>query len=149
MDSPLWTQTGMIELIDLPCPRYFSKPRSLDEIIQFFSIETWLYDSKPIVGEVYREIVDQIYKQNLLIKNKMRIGNDLINLSNITMPVLNIVGKKDDLLPPQSSKSIIDAIENKDKKLIEFPTVHVGLCISKQAHEKLWPEVRRWLAQRS
>ena len=133
----------------LKYPRYFSKPRSLDEILQFFSIETWLYDSKPIVGEVYREIVDQIYKKNLLIKNEMRIGNDLIDLTNITMPVLNIVGKKDDLVPPQSSKSILDVIENKDKKSIEFPTGHVGLCISEQAHEKLWPEVGRWLTERS
>jgi polyhydroxyalkanoate synthase len=94
-------------------------------------------------GKLYREIINQIYKQNLLIKNEMHVGNDLINLANITMPVLDIMGKKDDLVPPQSSKSIIDAtiIGSKDKKLIEFPTGHVGLCISKQAHEKLWPEV--------
>ncbi len=44
------------------------------------------------------------------------------------MPVLDIAGKKDDLVPPQSSKSIMNAIENKDKKLIEFPTGHVGRC---------------------
>lgn len=71
-------------------PRYFSKPTSVDEIIQL-SIETWLYDSKPIIDEVYREIVDQIYKQNLLIKNDILIGNDSIDLANITMPVLNIL----------------------------------------------------------
>jgi polyhydroxyalkanoate synthase subunit PhaC len=58
------------------------------------------------------------------------------------MSVLDIVGKKDDPVPPQSSKFIIDVIENKDKKLIEFPTAHVGLWISKQADEK-------WLAERS
>lgn len=130
-------------------PRYFSKPRTFDEIIQFFSVETWLYDSRPIIGEVYREIVNQVYKQNLLLRNELRVGNDVINLANITMPVLDIVGEKDDLVPPQSSKSIINAIGSKDKKLIEFPTGHVGLCISKEAHEKLWPEVGKWLAQRS
>ena len=60
------------------------------QVIQL-SIETWLYDSKPIIDEVYREIVDQIYKQNLLIKNDILIGNDSIDLANITMPVLNIL----------------------------------------------------------
>jgi polyhydroxyalkanoate synthase len=133
----------------LKYPRYFSEPRTLDEIIQFFAIETWLYDSTPIIGEVYREIVDQIYRQNLLIKNKMKVGSDIINLKNITIPVLNIVGTKDDLVPPSSSKSIMDAIGSADKKLIEFPTGHVGLCISQISHEKLWPEVGSWLAQRS
>jgi polyhydroxyalkanoate synthase subunit PhaC len=45
----------------------------------------------------------------------MCVGNDPIDLANITMPVLDIVGNKDDLVPPQSSKSILDAIKNKDK----------------------------------
>ncbi|MDE1814602.1 MAG: hypothetical protein KGI05_08075, partial [Thaumarchaeota archaeon] len=62
---------------------------------------------------------------------------------------LDIVGTKDDLVPPSSSKSILDAIGSTDKRLVEFPTGHVGLCISTAAHEKLWPEVGKWLAQRS
>ncbi len=133
----------------LKYPRYFSEPRSVDEIQQFFAIETWLYDSRPIIGEVYREIIDQIYKKNLLIKNRMIVHSDTVNLSNISMPVLDIVGKNDDLVPAASSKSVLDAIGSTDKKLIEFPTGHVGLCISKAAHEKLWPEVGRWLSERS
>lgn len=133
----------------LKYPRYFSEPRSLDEITQFFAIETWLYDSRPITGEVYREIIDQVYRKNLLIKNKMRVGQDIINLKNITIPLLDIVGTRDDLVPPSASTSVINAVGSTDKKLIEFPTGHVGLCISNKAHEKLWPEVGRWLAQRS
>jgi poly(3-hydroxyalkanoate) synthetase len=64
----------------LKYPRYFSEPRSLDEITQFFAIEMWLYDSRPIIGDVYREIVDQVYRNNLFIKNKMKVGSDIINL---------------------------------------------------------------------
>jgi polyhydroxyalkanoate synthase len=79
----------------------------------------------------------------------MRVDADIINLKDITIPVLNIIGTKDDLVPPSSSKTIMDAIGSSDKKLIEFPTGHVGLCISQAAHEKLWPEVGKWLAQRS
>ena len=133
----------------LKYPRYFSEPRSRDEIIQFFAIETWLYDSTPIIGEVYREIIDQVYRKNLLIKNQMKVGQDTINLKNITVPVLDIVGINDDLVPPSASTSIIHAIGSMDKKLIEFPTGHVGLCVSQAAHEKLWPEVGEWIEQRS
>ena len=133
----------------LKYPRYFSEPRSRDEIIQFFAIETWLYDSTPIIGEVYREIIDQVYRNNLLIKNQMKIGPDIINLKNITVPLLDIVGTNDDLVPPSASTSIINVIGSTDKKLIEFPTGHVGLCVSQVAHEKLWPEVGEWIEQRS
>jgi len=127
--------------------RYFSEPPSVDKILQFFAIESWLYDSRPIIGTVYQEVIDQIYKNNLLIKNKMKVGQKNVDLGNITMPVLNIIGLKDDLVPPHSSKSIMDVIPSSEKKLIEFPTGHVGLCISQKAHDNLWPEVVEWLSK--
>lgn len=123
--------------------------KTLNDLLQFFWIETWLYDSKPIIGEAYREIIKQIYQENNLMKNKMKVGKRIIDLSKITLPVLNIVGSKDDLVPPQTSKSITSVLGNKQDKLIEFPTGHVGLCISQKAHDQLWPEVGKWLAQRS
>lgn len=129
--------------------RFFGQPRTMDETMQFVAIEDWLYDSRPIIGNVFQKIVEDIYKNNLLIKNKMKVGGKLVDLKKIIMPFLNIVGEKDDLVPPQSSKSINDVIGSKDKKMIEFPTGHVGLCISASAHEKLWPDVIKWLAERS
>ncbi len=128
---------------------FFSKPRNSDEIMQFFAIETWLYDSRPIIGEIYREIVDKIYKKNLLIKNKLKVGTKTVDLNNLTMPVLNIIGLEDDLVPPESGRYIMCEIPSEDKKLIEFPTGHVGLCISQKAHENLWPQVVEWLSKRS
>ena len=133
----------------LKYPRFFSEPRSTDEIMEFFAIESWLYDSRPIIGEVFRKIVDDIYKKNLLIKNEMKVGGRLVDLKKVTMPFLNIVGERDDLVPPQSSKTITNVVASQDKELIEFPTGHVGLCIGGKAHEKLWPNVVKWLAERS
>lgn len=129
--------------------RFFSEPKSIEEIIQFFSIEAWLYDSVPIIGQVYKEIINQVYKKNLLIQNKMKVGKNTIDLKKISMPFLNLVGEKDDLVSPASSKSVMGLVSSTDKKMIEFPTGHVGLCVSQAAHEKLWPEVGRWLSQRS
>src|ERR671931_1642372 len=74
---------------------FFEQPHDLESIAEFFATETWLYDSPPIIGEIYREFVEYCYKQNLLIKSKIRIeGTDLdsnsndtiINLKNISMP---------------------------------------------------------------
>ncbi len=128
---------------------FFGKPRPLQEMIQFFAIETWLYDSRPVIGAIYRDIVNSIYKKNLLIKNRLKIGEKTINLDNLKMPVMNIVGLNDDLVPPDSSKYIMCEISSKDKTLIEFPTGHVGLCVGQKAHEQLWPQVGEWLGKRS
>lgn len=129
--------------------RFFSEPKSVEEIIQFFSIEAWLYDSVPIIGQVYKEIINQVYKKNLLVQNKMKVGKNTIDLKKVSMPFLNLVGEKDDLVPPSSSKTVMNLVSSTDKKMIEFPTGHVGLCVSQAAHEKLWPEVGRWLSQHS
>ena len=98
---------------------FFEQPRSLESIAEFFATETWLYDSPPIIGEIYREFIERCYKQNLLIKNRMRIedSNDnsdmLVNLKNINMSFLNIVAKKDDLVAPDSSKALNNRIDRK------------------------------------
>lgn len=73
-----------------------------------------------------------------------------VNLKNINMPFLNIVAKRDDLVAPDSSKAVNDALtESYDKKLIEHDSGHVGLLIGKKAHKELWPEVGDWLKKRS
>lgn len=133
----------------LKYPRFFSEPRSWDEINQFIAVETWLYDSRPIIGQVFSKIIDDVYKKNLLIQNKMKVGGNLVDLKKITMPFLNIVGQGDDLVPPQSSLPVTNEVGSTDKKSIEFPTGHVGLCVSSKAHVQLWPQVIKWLTERS
>ena len=140
---------------------FFEQPHSLESIAEFIATETWLYDSPPVIGEIYREFVEYCYKQNLLIKNKMRIedtydndddyGNGkVVNLKNITMPFLNVVAQKDDLVAPSSSKALNDALtESKDTSIIEFNSGHVGMMIGKNAHKELWPKVAEWIKNHS
>ena len=138
---------------------FFEQFRSLEEVAEFFATETWLYDSPPIIGEIYREFAEYCYKQNLLIKSKMRVdkayddkkdSNMIINLTNIDIPFLNIIAKKDDLVAPSSSKALNSALtESRDKDLIEFNSGHVGLMIGKNAQKELWPKVGGWIKKRS
>ena len=128
---------------------YFNQPRSRHEITKFLTVESWLYDSVPIIGRTFEQIIEDIYKKNLLIQNKMMLGKRLVNLKMIKMPVLNIVGTNDDLVSAESSRTITDVISSTDKKTLEFPTGHVGLCVSKASHKKLWPEVGNWLKKHS
>jgi class III poly(R)-hydroxyalkanoic acid synthase PhaC subunit len=138
---------------------FFEQPRDLESVAEFLATETWLRDSPPIIGEIYREFVEYCYKQNLLIKNRMRIqdtegvNNDhttTINLKNIDMPFLNIVAENDDLVAPESSMALNNALtESYDKSLMEFESGHVGLMIGKRAHKEIWPKVREWISKHS
>jgi polyhydroxyalkanoate synthase len=74
----------------------------------------------------------------------------LVNLKNVNMPFLNVVAEKDELVAPESSKALNDALtESHDKNLIEFKSGHVGLMIGKHAHKELWPKVGEWIKKKS
>jgi polyhydroxyalkanoate synthase len=123
----------------------------------FFDVEKWLHDTPPIPGELYKKIVNECYRDNLLITGNMKLenqkpakeGNDnndnLININRITIPVLSIIAEKDDLVSPISSLAINNYISSKETETFTHPGGHVSLCISDQAHKELWPKVADWI----
>ena len=134
-------------------PHFFleGQLKDIKSIIEFFATEAWLYDSPPVIGQIYKQFVQDCYQKNLFIKNKMTInGNkNAIDLSKINHPFLNIIASNDDLVAPASSKALNDVIGSSDKSIIEFNSGHVGACISSRAHTELWPTVGDWLKKRS
>lgn len=135
-------------------PHFFEQPHGLESTMEFFATETWLYDSPPVIGEIYREFVKYCYQKNLFIKNQMEIydssgSSNLVDLKNITAPFLNVIAQKDDLIAPLSSIALNNAVGCRDKSMIEFPSGHVGLIIGRKAHKEVWPKVGSWLKDRS
>ena len=132
--------------------KYVKFTQKIDDpkfVDNFIRVERWLYDTPDIPGEFFRQFIKDLYQKNLLIQNKMTLNGKTINLKRIEMPLLSIVGSKDDLAHPASSAPLMDAVSSKDKQLIEFPLGHVGLCVSSSAHANLWPQVVKWLQERS
>jgi polyhydroxyalkanoate synthase len=92
-----------------------------------------------------------MYQKNLLIKGQItlherasrnenestRKSSKTIDLRNITIPLLNIVATEDDLVQAESCIPLNDTISSTNKKLIQFPSGHVELCISSHSHDNL------------
>src|SRR5215211_1646611 len=136
--------------------KFFQRFYDKEFVDTFIDVERWLYDTPPIPGALFRQIINDCYRKNLLISDgKMEVldGEDKkrqkVNIQkNITMPVLSVIAQQDDLVSPASSLAINDHISSKDKTVLENPGGHVALCISNSAHKKLWPEVSKWLMSR-
>src|SRR5215204_1114984 len=116
--------------------KYFNLWKNLDNkefVNSFFDVEKWLHDTPPIPGKLYKKIVNDCYKNILLIKGNMKLedqkpakednSNDdnLININRITIPVLSIIAEKDDLVSPMSSLVINDYISSKEKEIFKHP----------------------------
>ena len=116
----------------------------------FMTTEAWLNDNIPVPGEVYRQFVKYLYQQNLLTQNRMPVGKHIVNLQNITCPVLNIMAGKDDLVPCSQGTPFNDLVGSKDRKTILLEgSGHIGLAIGSRAQKEIWPQACQWLAQRT
>lgn len=129
----------------LKYPLFFERPHDLESILEFFATEAWLHDSRPVIGEIYREFIKYYYQENLFIKNRLNIDGTPVNLAKITAPFLNVVASRDDLVSASSSKALNDVIGTQDKSIIELNSGHVGLIIGSRAYKEIWPKVGEWL----
>ncbi len=133
------------------------------DIFQFvqnlWKISMWITNTPDLSGQLFRQFVIDLYQKNLLLKNQLSIEDKgkvngqkeitPIDLKKINVPLLNIIGINDDLVSPKSSIPISEVVASKDKKTIEFPSGHIELCISYDAHQNLWPKVVDWLQSKS
>lgn len=124
--------------------KFFQKMNDRHFVDIFLAVEKWLYETPPIPGNLYRQIINDCYKGNLLIQNKMMVGGKQVDLKNVEVPLLTVVAQRDDLVSPESTLAANDYVSSKEKTSLQAPSGHVGLCISSHAHEKLWPEAARW-----
>jgi polyhydroxyalkanoate synthase len=132
--------------------KYFNLAENIDNdqfVQNFLRIEKWLYDTPPIAGETIRQWIKDIYQNNRLVRNEMKIGNDIIDLSKIKIPVLNIVAEEDHLVSSECSVPLNDVISSTDKRLMRFHTGHVGLIASTYSQNNVLPKVGQWLRSRS
>jgi len=132
--------------------KYFNLVQNIDNeqfVGNFLRIEKWLYDTPPIAGETFRQWIGDIYQKNLLVKNELRLGSELIDLSKVNVPLLNIVADEDHLVSPQCSAPLNDMVSSTDKRLMRFHTGHVGLIASLYSQNNVLPKVGQWLKARS
>ncbi|MEF8853716.1 MAG: alpha/beta fold hydrolase, partial [Haloarculaceae archaeon] len=139
-----------------PVDQYVSKYVRLYENIEddefvanFARMEQWVWDSVDVAGEAYREFINDIYQDNHLANSEYHLDGERIDLSTIEVPVLQVVGEYDHIVPAESSKPFNATVASEDERIIEFPAGHIGISVSSKAHRNLWPEVCDWYGTRS
>jgi len=139
-----------------PVDNYFSKYVTLYENLEsdgfvqnFARMERWLDEGIDLAGQAYVDFLRKIYQRNELYRNELEIGGREVDVGDIEMPVLQIVGEYDHLIPPEASKPFNDVLGTEDVTTIQYATGHIGMSVSSSAHEEVWPEVCDWFHDRS
>jgi len=120
-----------------------------DKLINFLRMEKWIFDSPGQAGECLRQFLKDCYQDNKLVKGELKVGDNVVNLKNITMPLLNIYASADHLVPPSATKPLNDLVGSSDKSLYEFKGGHVGVFVGSKSQKELAPKISQWLHERS
>jgi len=114
----------------------------------FMRMEKWIFDSPDHPGELFRQFINWLVKENRLIEGTLQLGAHTIDLRRITMPVLNIYADRDHLVPPAASKALAGRVGTRDYTEYGFSGGHIGIYVSAAAQREVPGRIVEWLKQR-
>ena len=114
----------------------------------FLRMEKWIFDSPDLAGEAFRDFIKQFYQANGLMKGTVRIGEEAVDLSQVTLPVLNIYAEQDHLVPPDASRAMRGRLGTDDYTESSFRGGHIGIYVSGRAQREVPATIDGWLKAR-
>ena len=118
------------------------------KLLNFLRMEKWISESPDQAGACFLQFMEDLYQHNKLIKGELRIGDEQVNLKNVTMPLLNIYAVHDHLVPPSATIPLNDYVGSKDKTIYKFEGGHIGVFVGGKSQKELSPAVTAWLKER-
>ncbi|MDM8515358.1 class III poly(R)-hydroxyalkanoic acid synthase subunit PhaC [Desulfobacterales bacterium HSG16] len=114
----------------------------------FIRMEKWIFDSPDIPGATFKQFIEDCYKKNLLIQSKLELDGKRVDLKKITMPLLNIYGKYDHLVPPEACELLTKNVGSDDTEDMCLDTGHIGIYVSSKYQKEFAPKISSWLKKR-
>jgi polyhydroxyalkanoate synthase len=115
------------------------------KLLGFLRMERWISDRPNNPGEVVRQWFKDLYQGNKLIRNELVLGDRVVDLKRITMPVLNIYAEGDVVVPNSCSQGMHGRFGTKDYSELGVPGGHIGTFVGGKAQKILAPSIVKWL----
>ncbi|QQP91895.1 alpha/beta fold hydrolase [Skermanella sp. TT6] len=143
-------------------PREFNWQRRVDMIASLadpralkthLAVERWTLDEFPIAGRFFEDLIERLYRDNQFSRGQLAIGGRPALPSGLAAPLLAVIGKGSEIIPPGSMLPVIDASPADRKLVLDYAgdvgvaLQHVGPLIGRAAHEHLWPGITRWMRE--
>ena len=114
-------------------------------------VERWALDEVPLSGELVRQIVEWLYRENRFCDGNLKINNKLVGPVTLIMPTLAAASIEDDVAPIVSVKPFIEAMPINDARILKIPGEtgvcfqHLGILIGRETRITVWPEIVSWM----
>lgn len=138
VENYLGTYLGLWENIDSP-----------GKAEAWHAMNSWVRDIIPMAGAAYRQLVDDLFKNNRLMAGTMTLRGERVDLAKLRANVLTVIAEHDHITPPCQSEGVMDLIGSQDKTVHRVHGGHIGIMAGRGAEKTTWPHIAEWLAARS
>jgi len=101
----------------------------------------WTRDHVPFPGAAFRQTVEQLVRGNGLM------DASVADLSEITLPVLNVMAERDHIVPLAAAAPLAQLIGQTEE--LRLAAGHVGLVAGRAAAKVTLPGIAGWIADHS
>jgi polyhydroxyalkanoate synthase len=112
------------------------------------AMNSWVRDIIPMAGGAYKQLINELYKENRLVQGTMQLRGETVDLKKLRASLLNVIAESDHISPPCQS-DIMDLVGSEDKELMRVRGGHIGIMAGRGAEKNTWPHIESWLAARS
>lgn len=105
----------------------------------------WSSEQIPFPGGVLRQIHSHFLRQNALVNGRVPFDGRVLDLSRIQVPVLEVTGLRDTLVPTAASRPLAATLSGAQLTQSQFPVGHAGLLVGRIAATESVPTIASWL----
>jgi polyhydroxyalkanoate synthase subunit PhaC len=118
-------------------------------------VERWTYDEFPLAGQLFEEILEQLYREDRFMAGTLDVGTRRTGIAQLRAPVIAVTNPAGRIVPPRSILDGLEAVPSLPFEVLEYDAdrgpmlQHVGPLVAPLAHKRLWPRILDWVERAS
>jgi polyhydroxyalkanoate synthase len=122
-----------------------------DEFVEgYAAMAQWARDHVPFPGAIFRELIEELVRKNVLVTGSIRVGDRKVNLGDVRGNVLNAMAERDNVVPPAAVEPIMDLVGDPEcREELRLPGGHVTFGTGRSAVKHTMPRLAAWIIEHS
>ncbi|MCM3114187.1 alpha/beta fold hydrolase [Neobacillus sp. MER 74] len=113
-----------------PWVNLISRAHDDEYVKKWRRMDKWTKDSASFSGAAFKQLFNDLYKDNKLLKGELTIGGRKVDLKNIHCSFFVFSTSRDTLILEKQSLPVMDMVSSEDKTYEVFDGGHVSLALS-------------------
>jgi polyhydroxyalkanoate synthase len=122
-----------------------------DEFVEGFqAMAMWSRDHVPFPGAAFREVVDLLVRDNVMMSGRVRLGDRVVDLRDARGDVLVAMAERDNVVPAAAAEPALDLVGDPGRRdALRLPGGHVTFGTGRSAFKHTMPRLTEWIAAHS